>query len=69
MLKLWHAVGHDTRWVMRSYLLWGIGEGLWMFIQPLYVKSLGATPEQTGLVIGMWGLARLLVILPGGYSG
>jgi MFS family permease len=66
MRKLWQDIGRDTRWVMWSYMLWGIGEGLWMFIQPLYVKSLGATPDQTGLVIGMWGLGRLLFILPAG---
>ncbi|HEX3050578.1 MAG TPA: MFS transporter [Aggregatilineaceae bacterium] len=67
MRKLWRAIGHDTRWVMYSYMLWGVGEGLWMFIQPLYVRSLGATPEETGFTIGMWGLARLLFILPAGY--
>jgi MFS family permease len=66
MRKLWHDIGRDTRWVLLSFLLWGTGEGLWMFIQPLYVKSLGATPDQTGLVIGMWGLGRLLFILPAG---
>ena len=66
MLTLWHDIGRNTRWVMWSYMLWGIGEGLWMFIQPLYVKSLGATPAQTGFVIGMWGLARLLFIMPAG---
>ncbi len=66
MRTLWRDIGRDTRWVMISYMLWGIGEGLWMFIQPLYVKSLGATPSQTGFVIGMWGLARLLFILPAG---
>lgn len=67
MRQLWRDIGHDTRWVLISYMLWGIGEGLWMFIQPLYVKSLGATPSQTGFVIGMWGLARLLFILPAGF--
>ncbi len=66
MFKLWHQVGRDTRWVMTSYLLWGIGEGLWMYIQPLYVRSLGASPSETGFTIGMWGLARLLFILPVG---
>lgn len=60
------SIGRDARWVMWSYALWGTGEGLWMFMQPLYVKSLGATPEQTGFVIGMWGLARLLFIMPFG---
>lgn len=66
MRRLWHDIGQDTRWVLWSFMLWGIGEGLWMFIQPLYVKSLGATPEQAGRVIGMWGLGRLLFILPAG---
>ncbi len=66
MLRLWHDVGRDTRLVMVSFILWGIGEGLWMFIQPLYAKSLGATPEQAGFVIGLWGWGRLLFILPAG---
>lgn len=65
-MNLLRAAGRDTRWVLVSYTLWGIGEGLWMFIQPLYVKSLGATPAQTGFVIGMWGLARMLFIVPVG---
>ncbi|MEB2288834.1 MAG: MFS transporter [Anaerolineae bacterium] len=63
---LWRDVGHDTRWVMWSYALWGIGEGLWLFILPLYAKSLGATPDQAGFIIGLWGLGRLLFILPAG---
>lgn len=66
MRTLWHDIGRDTRWVMISYMLWGIGEGLWMFIQPLYLKTLGATPSQAGFAIGMWGLGRLLFILPVG---
>ncbi|MBN1680091.1 MAG: MFS transporter [Anaerolineae bacterium] len=66
MRNLWYDIGRDTRWVMAAYVLWGIGEGMWLFIEPLYVKSLGATPAQTGFVIGMWGLGRLLFILPAG---
>jgi MFS family permease len=66
MRSLWHDIGRDTRWVLISYMLWGIGEGLWMFIQPLYVKSLGASPDEVGRALGMWGLGRLLVILPAG---
>lgn len=37
-----------------------------MYIQPLYVQSLGANPAETGFTIGMWGLGRLLFILPAG---
>lgn len=66
MRQLWREVGRDTRRVLIAYFLWGLGEGLWMFIQPLYVKSLGATPDQAGFAIGMWGFARLVFILPGG---
>lgn len=66
MRTLIRDIGRDTRWVMWSYTLWGVGEGLWMFIQPLYIKSLGATPDQAGFVIGLWGLGRLLVMLPSG---
>lgn len=66
MRHLWHDVGRDSRWVLISFALWGIGEGLWMFIQPLYLQSLGATPGQAGFVIGLWGMGRLLFVLPVG---
>jgi MFS family permease len=66
VLNLWRDMGRDTRWVMVSYWLWGVGEGLWLYMQPLYVKSLGATPAQTGVVLSMWGMARLIFILPVG---
>ena len=64
MVQRWHALGRDTRWVMIAYGLWGVGEGLWMFLQPLYLESLGATSTQTGSTLGMWGMGRLLFILP-----
>ncbi len=67
MRQLWRDLGRDTRLMMLSYLLWGVAEGLWMFLLPLYMKFLGATPDQTGLVIGLWGAGRLLVILPAGW--
>ena len=67
MRQLWRDLGRDTRLMMLSYFLWGVAEGLWMFLLPLYIKSLGATPGQTGFVIGLWGAGRLLVILPAGW--
>jgi predicted MFS family arabinose efflux permease len=66
MIQLLRGIGRDTRWVLVSYVLWGIGEGSWMFIQTLYVKSLGATPDEAGIVVGMWGLGRFLCVLPAG---
>ncbi len=62
----WQRMGRNTRIVAISMVLWAIGEGLWLHIQPLYLSSLGATPQQTGFILGMAGLARLLVMLPAG---
>jgi MFS family permease len=52
-------------------MFWGMffneaGIGVFMTLWPLYIASLGATPAQIGLVIGFWGLSRLLFLLPSG---
>lgn len=60
-------LGRNARWLSLSYLLWGIGEGLWIYIQSLYIEDLGAGPEQIGLVLGMNWLVKLLIYLPGGW--
>lgn len=49
-----------------ALFLWGIGEGLWLYIRPLYVTELGGNPVQVGQVMGMVGLAPALVMLPSG---
>jgi predicted MFS family arabinose efflux permease len=50
--------------VALSFFLWGVGEGLWFYIQPLYPESLGATPSQAGVTLGLMGVGRLAAILP-----
>lgn len=47
-------------------VFWAIGEGLWLHIQPLYLSALGATPQQTGLILSIAGLARVCSMLPAG---
>lgn len=52
-------------------MFWGMffneaGIGIFMILWPLYIASLGATPAQIGLIIGFWGFARLLFLLPSG---
>jgi predicted MFS family arabinose efflux permease len=51
---------------MWAYMLWGVGEGLWLFIQPLYLESLGASPSQSGFILGLLGSARVFFVLPVG---
>lgn len=42
------------------------GFGLYMTLWPIYIASLGASPTQIGLVIGLTGFARMLFLLPSG---
>jgi MFS family permease len=50
-----------------SLVIWGIGEGMFFFFQPLYLQELGADPVTIGSILGMVGLAMTLVHIPAGY--
>jgi len=47
-----------------STLLWGFGMMLFLYIQPLYVASLGASPSQIGLVLGASGIFVTFFYIP-----
>jgi len=64
LLNLTRRIGSATRWMALAFFLWGVGEGLWIYIQPLYPTHLGATPEQTGLALSMLGIGRVVSIVP-----
>ena len=61
------ALGRDNRLILISLFLWGSGEGLWIYIQPLYIKSLGASPVQIGLVLSIAALAMMATFIPAGF--
>ncbi len=56
-------LSRDNRLIALSMFLWGLSEGLWIYVYPLYVKSLGANPEEIGFVIsvGMMGMAATFI--------
>ena len=64
MLTLTRRLGTSSRLIALSFFLWGLGEGLWFYIQPLYPERLGAKPEQIGLVLAMLNLGHLLAVIP-----
>lgn len=49
-------------------MLWGIGFGLFATVLPLFLKDLGATPTDIGLVIGVGNVAAALSFLPIGLA-
>jgi len=57
----------DLILVSLSLMIWGIGEGMFLFFQPLYLQQLGADPILIGTIIGMVGIAMTISHLPAGY--
>jgi len=60
------GLSRDNQLITLSLLLWGLGEGLFFFIQPWYIGELGADPRQIGGVLALAGVVTTLTYLPGG---
>lgn len=50
-----------------SLFTWGIGEGLFIYFQPLYLQEWGAEPVLIGGILGAMGIAMMLAQIPSGY--
>jgi len=44
-------MNRDIKLLTVSHVLWGVGEGLFLTLQPLYIQELGANPGQVGGVL------------------
>lgn len=60
------GLSRDNFLIMLSMLFWGAGEGLWFYIQPLYVKSLGASSLEIGFVLSLAPVLMIVVLIPSG---
>lgn len=56
----------DNRLIAFSLFFWGLGDGLFFYIQPLYLKELGADPVMTGTVLSIAALTAALSLIPAG---
>lgn len=56
----------DNRLIAFSLFFWGLGDGLFYYIQPLYLKQLGADPVATGTVLSVAALTAALSLIPAG---
>jgi MFS family permease len=59
-------MNRDTRLVALALLLWGFGEGLFLYIQPLYFQRLGASPIQIGGLLSAMSIVNAAGFIPGG---
>lgn len=60
-------MNRDIRLIALSFLLWGSGEGLFFYIQPLYFEQLGAGPVQIGGLLSAVSVVSALSFLPSGW--
>lgn len=64
MWRVRDKLDRDLALIFLSLLLWGVGAFLYLYIQPLYITQLGATPEQVGLTLGLGGLVTAVLYAP-----
>ncbi len=50
-----------------SLFAWGMGEGLFIYFQPLYLQEFGADPVMIGSIFGEMGIAMAVFQIPAGY--
>ena len=60
-------MSRDLILVALSLFTWGIGEGMFIYFQPVYMQELGANPDRIGMIFGIFGLAMALMHIPAGY--
>jgi DHA1 family multidrug resistance protein-like MFS transporter len=66
MSKSLLGLSRDNLLILLSMLFWGSGEGLWYYVQPLYIKSLGADSLEIGFVMSLGPVLMVLGFLPVG---
>lgn len=57
----------DLLLVALALATWGIGEGMFLYFEPLYLQELGADPLLIGSILGGVGAAMVVSYLPAGY--
>ncbi len=60
-------MSRSLKFVTFSMFAWGMGEGMFLLFQPIYLQKLGAEPILIGIVLGGVGLMTALVQIPSGY--
>lgn len=57
----------DLLLVFISLFFWGVGEGMFIYFQPLYLQQWGANPLTIGAILGSVGVAMSIAQIPAGY--
>lgn len=60
-------MGRNLNLVALALFTWGVGEGMFLYFEPLYLEQLGASIITIGSILGGVGVAMAISYLPAGY--
>lgn len=60
-------MSRDLLLIAFSLFTWGVGEGMFIYFQALYLQEWGADPLQIGAILGAMGIAMMVAQAPAGY--
>lgn len=60
-------INRDLLLVAISLAIWGIGDGLFIYFQPIYLQEWVADPVLIGTILGGMGVAMAVAQIPAGY--
>ena len=60
-------MNRNLKLVSISLFMWGIGEGMFLLFQPIYLFQLGADPIAIGVILGGMGFMTTISQIPSGY--
>jgi MFS family permease len=61
------SLSRNNKLIFWSLLAWGVGEGLWWYLLPIYVGSLGADSVQIGFVLSVAMILMTFSFIPSGW--
>jgi len=57
----------DLVYIAVALFTWGIGEGMFLIFDPIYLTQLGAEPVKVGAILGSIGINMVVTQIPAGY--
>lgn len=64
---MFSTLNRNNKLVFAALALWGVGEGLWWYLLPVYIEGLGASPVQIGMVLSIAMIVMTLAFIPSGW--
>lgn len=62
-----HTLDRNLKILFISNIFASFGDGLTIYLLPLFIRNLGATPENVGFLYSILTIASAITIIPGGY--